>query len=66
MQASIDKGKWLAGEKIPSIRTLSQSYDCSKNTVIRALQSLEASGAISAREKVGYFVNQTRITETIT
>ena len=66
MQASIDKGKWLAGEKIPSIRTLSQTYDCSKNTVIRALQSLEASGAISAREKVGYFVNQTRITETIT
>lgn len=65
LQTAIDQGKWLAGEKIPSIRTLTQTHNCSKNTVIKALQTLEASGVVTAREKVGYFVSQVKMSKSI-
>ena len=47
---------WISGEKLPSIRQLSEQYEISKNTVIHALYQLEAAGLIEARPKTGYFV----------
>ncbi|OWA34953.1 GntR family transcriptional regulator [Saccharibacillus sp. O16] len=44
------------GDKIPSIRTLSEQYTCSKSTVIRALAELERSHLIYASAKSGYYV----------
>ncbi len=44
------------GEKLPSKRALSQNLEISKITVEGAYSQLLAEGYITAREKVGYFV----------
>lgn len=49
-------GSMKEGDKIPSIRTLSERYVCSKSTVIRALSELERSHLIYASAKSGYYV----------
>ena len=56
IEGHISQNRWRAGEKLPSIRQLAEQYGRSKNTVIKALHSLEASKKIEARPKVGYFV----------
>lgn len=53
----IDQQRWLPGEKLPSIRQLAELNQLSKNTVILALQTLEADGVVEARPKTGYFVS---------
>lgn len=47
-----------AGEKIPSVRSLSQQAKVSKNTVIRAYMLLEQEGVIEARERSGFVVRR--------
>ncbi|WP_172195027.1 PLP-dependent aminotransferase family protein [Saccharibacillus qingshengii] len=49
-------GSMKEGDKIPSIRTLSERYVCSKSTVIRALSELERTHLIYASAKSGYYV----------
>lgn len=49
-------GTMKEGDKIPSIRTLSERYVCSKSTVIRALSELERGHLIYASAKSGYYV----------
>ncbi|MCK1221774.1 PLP-dependent aminotransferase family protein [Streptococcus uberis] len=44
------------GEKLPSIRFLSQKYQCSKDTVQRALLDLKYANKIYAIPKSGYYV----------
>ncbi|SMO88417.1 PLP-dependent aminotransferase family protein [Melghirimyces algeriensis] len=44
------------GEKLPSIRILSKQYQCSKTTVIKALQELEKRHQIYSVPKSGYYV----------
>lgn len=56
LEQKIAEQRWMAGEKLPSIRQLSIEYEVSKNTVIHALSNLEAAGLIEARPKTGYFV----------
>ncbi|SHN24559.1 PLP-dependent aminotransferase family protein [Gracilibacillus kekensis] len=45
-----------SGTKLPSIRHLSEQYDCSKNTVIRAYSELERQHLIYSIPKSGFFV----------
>ncbi|HBD73321.1 MAG TPA: PLP-dependent aminotransferase family protein [Streptococcus sp.] len=52
----IENGKLQKGERIPSIRRLSQKFHCSKDTVQRALLELKFKNYIYAVEKSGYFV----------
>ncbi|MBS7532004.1 PLP-dependent aminotransferase family protein [Hazenella sp. IB182353] len=52
----IQTGEVGAGEKIPSIRTLSATYRCSKSTVLRALHELENKHLIYSIPKSGYYV----------
>ncbi len=52
----IAQGRWQAGERLPSIRSLAQEQALSKTTVMHALSRLEARGLIEARPKAGYFV----------
>ncbi|MGG3467944.1 PLP-dependent aminotransferase family protein [Neobacillus pocheonensis] len=52
----IEKGSILTGEKLPSIRELSQSLNISRNTVDTAYQQLIAEGYVESREKSGLFV----------
>jgi len=57
IESQIAKQYWVAGEKLPSIRHLATQYQLSKNTVIKALHTLEAIGKIEAQPKIGYFVS---------
>ena len=52
----IKKGKLEKGNKIPSIRQLSQHYACSKDTAQRALLELKYQNYIYAVPKSGYYV----------
>lgn len=55
----IQSGKLSAGQRLPSIRALSESIQVNKLTVIEAYSVLEADGLIHARQGAGYFVNHT-------
>ena len=52
----IESGGLKKGDKIPSIRTLSQTYQCSKDTVQRALLELKFRNYIYSIHKSGYYV----------
>jgi DNA-binding transcriptional MocR family regulator len=56
LRQSVESGRWQAGERLPSIRTLCHQHGVSKITVQHALQRLEAQGLIEARERSGFFV----------
>ncbi|MBM7641993.1 aminotransferase-like domain-containing protein [Streptococcus loxodontisalivarius] len=56
IQASIETGQLKKGDKIPSIRQLSQTYHCSKDTVQKALTELTYLKDIYAIPKSGYYV----------
>ncbi len=56
IRGDILSGKLPAGEKLPSKRALSTHLEVSKITVEAAYNQLAAEGYITAREKVGYFV----------
>lgn len=48
-------GKIRPGEKLPSIRTASERWNCSTNTAIRAYQELEKEHLVYAVQKSGYY-----------
>ena len=52
----IQNGKLEKGSKLPSIRQLSQTYGCSKDTAQRALLVLKYQNYIYAVPKSGYYV----------
>lgn len=54
----IKSGKLTPGQKLPSIRALSQRIRVNKLTIIQAYSYLEADGLIYARQGAGYFVNR--------
>ncbi|HEM5989266.1 TPA: PLP-dependent aminotransferase family protein [Streptococcus suis] len=53
---AIENNSYKRGQKLPSIRKLSQEYDCSKDTVQKALLELKYQKKIYAVEKSGYYV----------
>jgi len=55
----IQSGSLPPAARLPSIRTLSESVQVNKLTVIEAYGVLEADGLIHARQGAGYFVNST-------
>ncbi len=55
---NIESKLWPVGHKLPSIRTLSKSYNSSKISIQTALQKLEAAGLVEARPRSGYFVKK--------
>lgn len=58
IREDILSGALAAGEKLPSKRTLAANLKVSKITVEGAYNQLLAEGYVSAKEKVGYFVEQ--------
>ncbi|RDL45690.1 PLP-dependent aminotransferase family protein [Marinomonas piezotolerans] len=58
LRQKIQTGRFKAGEKLPSVRTLCQQHTLSKATVIHALQRLETEQLVYAIPKSGYFVTQ--------
>lgn len=53
----IKSGALKAGDRLPSIRTLAESLQVNKLTIIEAYNVLEADGIIAARQGSGYFVS---------
>jgi len=49
-------GRLKEGDKLPTIRDLSDVFDVNVNTVIRALEKLEMEGIVEAKHGVGYFI----------
>ena len=56
IRGDILSGKLAAGERLPSKRALAAHLEVSKITVETAYSQLAAEGYITAKEKVGYFV----------
>ncbi|UQZ32751.1 GntR family transcriptional regulator [Paenibacillus sp. PK3_47] len=56
LEALIQKQPYKDGQKLPSIRVLSEQYSCSKSTIIKALAELEKRHLIYAMPKSGYYV----------
>ena len=52
----IGNGQLRPGERLPSVRRLSQQKRVSATTAIAALRSLESRGLVEARPQSGYFV----------
>ncbi|MBT2757021.1 PLP-dependent aminotransferase family protein [Mesobacillus foraminis] len=50
------QGELTAGSKLPSIRALSQEFNCSRNTIIKAYQELESRHLIYTVPKSGYYL----------
>jgi DNA-binding transcriptional MocR family regulator len=56
IREQIERGVFLPGERIPSVRHTSQHHKLSITTVIRAYVFLESQGVIESRPQSGYFV----------
>lgn len=56
IENKIKMGEYADGEKIPSIRTLTEVYECNKSTVINALKELEIKHVLYSLPKSGYYV----------
>jgi DNA-binding transcriptional MocR family regulator len=55
MKSQLAAGSMKPGERLPSIRGLSQQFGCSTNTVIRAYDDLEKQHLIYSVPKSGYY-----------
>lgn len=58
LRKNIESQLWPIGHKLPSIRTLSKTYNSSKISIQTALQKLEAAGLIEAKSRSGYYVKK--------
>jgi len=56
IESQIQTGNLQEGEKILSIRALADIFECSKSTVIKALQELEKRHMVYSIPKSGYYV----------
>jgi len=57
LQLRIEQGDLPPGSRLPSIRALSQQYQLSKNTIIRALTELENLKQLQVKDRQGFFVS---------
>ena len=57
VKQQINQQTWLPGERVPSIRKMSQLQSTSPMTVMKAYEQLELGGWIYARPQSGYYVS---------
>lgn len=58
--AAVARGRLRAGQRLPSVRELSQSLVINPNTVARAYTELEREGVLNTRVGLGVFVAASR------
>lgn len=56
LRNQINSGSYAAGERLPSVRRLSQVFGVSINTVLQCFRQLETDGYIQVRPRSGVFV----------
>lgn len=49
-------GKWLPGDKIPSVRELASDLQVNPHTVVRAYDILQTKEVISNKRGIGFFI----------
>lgn len=54
----VSQGTFLSGDRLPSVRNLSQQFKVSKSTVMEAYSLLEDRGVVAVRPQSGYYVCQ--------
>lgn len=54
---AVDRGAYLPGDRVPSVRRLSRQLGVSISTVVQAYRLLEDSGLVEARPQSGYYVS---------
>ncbi|MEN8831458.1 GntR family transcriptional regulator [Pacificibacter sp.] len=59
--AKIVRGDWGPGELVPNEMDLTETYNCARATVNRAMRELADEGIIERRRKAGTRVRETRI-----
>ena len=60
LSGAIEAGKYKPGQKLPSEAQLSRTFGASRLTVARALNELEAAGALVRRPGSGSYVSQSK------
>lgn len=60
IQDGIIEGEYNEGSKLPSIRSLRRNHNLSISTILKAFYELEKKGLIIAKEKYGYYVNESK------
>lgn len=56
LRRQVARGVYRQGERVPSVRRLSQQLDVSISTVIEAYRRLESQGVLEAHPQSGYYV----------
>jgi len=56
IKKDIKNGHYKAGKKLPSVRELSNKYNCSKNTVVKAYETLRNNHIIYSIPQSGYYI----------
>lgn len=56
IERQMEDGVFRGGQKLPSIRQLSERYSCSKSTIIRAYSELEKRHLVYSIPQSGYYV----------
>jgi DNA-binding GntR family transcriptional regulator len=56
VRQGIAKGRWVAGQSVPSITTLSQEHGVARQTAAKALRLLEGEGLLTRVPGLGYYV----------
>ena len=57
----ICQSAYSPGDKLPSVRALSESYDVSVTTIATSLRLLESEGVVEAKDRVGYFIAESGV-----
>ena len=56
IKIQISKGNWVIGTKLPSQRSLAETFEVNRSTVVEALENLKSEGIIEGRGKAGTFI----------
>ncbi|MCM0582111.1 GntR family transcriptional regulator [Weissella diestrammenae] len=65
IKEAIDAGRWVAGERIPSERELSEQFDVSRMTLRQAVMLLVDEGYLERRVGSGTYVATARVQENL-
>ncbi|OWA34374.1 GntR family transcriptional regulator [Saccharibacillus sp. O16] len=63
LRMRIIRGDWIQGEKLPSVRRMSEETGLHRLTVFKAYGMLKEQQLIGSREKSGYYVTMQRLAE---
>lgn len=56
LKLKILNGTYEPGERLPSIRMLSEQFQCNPNTMYQALSLLRLEGLLTSERTVGYYI----------